>query len=353
MTELKTYVGAIHIHTKCSDGSGDLEEIIAAGKAAKLDYLLITDHNKLTYYELGKEGWYGSLMVMVGEEITHKKGHCLALNIKRTAAKNNGNPQVYLRDIAAQGGLSFIAHPHLADKPLFKVKRCTWQNWHLDQFHGIEIWSFMTDWIRHLNLRNFITRCRKPEQFIGGPLKATLRKWDELCQRRQVVAIGGVDAHAKVLAPFGLIKIFPYKMLFNTIRTYVISPPLPQRNFAEARKLFYKALVHGHCYVVNAYLHDARNFSFYAISPEGKILLQGDAANFVDDYQLVVKLPVTAQLRLIHNGKLLLAQHTREFYFAPVSAGVYRIEVYLNGQPWIFSNPIYLREKLQVSAHTN
>lgn len=344
MSDYQIYSGAIHIHTKCSDGSGDLEEIVSSARSTGLDYIIITDHNTLCYYKQGKEGWYGNLLVLIGEEVTHRKGHCLALNVSRSVAINNGNPLKYLKDIQRQGGLSFIAHPHLKRKRMFRIKNCTWENWHLNTFNGIEIWSYMTDWAQHLSLRNFISHCKEPDNFISGPFRESLKKWDELSQQRRVVGIGGVDAHAKVLLPFGLKKIFPYEKLFRTVQTYILSEPLPQDNFAQAKKILYQALAEGHCFIANVNIGDARGFRFYAKMPDGGLLQQGDEAEFKPGCQLYAETPTAAVCRLLCNGNLILEQKTQYLIFTPDQPGVYRIEIFLDNNPWIFSNPIYLRE---------
>ena len=104
MNKYQIYTGVIHIHTKCSDGSGDLDEIIASAQSSGLEYIIITDHNTICYYNQGKERWYDNLLVLVGEDVTHKKGHCLALNITRSVAINNGNPLKYLRTYKSRAG---------------------------------------------------------------------------------------------------------------------------------------------------------------------------------------------------------------------------------------------------------
>lgn len=39
------YVGALHIHSVYSDGTGTVEEIINYAREVGLDYLILTDHN--------------------------------------------------------------------------------------------------------------------------------------------------------------------------------------------------------------------------------------------------------------------------------------------------------------------
>ena len=41
------YVGAIHIHSVYSDGTGKIEEIAKAAYDSDLDFIMMTDHNTL------------------------------------------------------------------------------------------------------------------------------------------------------------------------------------------------------------------------------------------------------------------------------------------------------------------
>ena len=53
------YAGAIHVHTRHSDGSGTVPEVISAAQKAEIDFLIITDHNNMRAQRDGAEGWYG------------------------------------------------------------------------------------------------------------------------------------------------------------------------------------------------------------------------------------------------------------------------------------------------------
>ncbi len=80
------YVGAIHIHSNYSDGSGTVDEIIKTAQEVDLDYIVLTDHNTLRAKNEGKEGWHGNTFLLVGAEINDKQNqnHYLALGIEKT-----------------------------------------------------------------------------------------------------------------------------------------------------------------------------------------------------------------------------------------------------------------------------
>jgi hypothetical protein len=338
---LQEYVGAVHIHTKYSDGSGELQEIVEAAREARLDFLVVSDHNSLGYLEDGGEGWHDDVLCLVGEEITHRTGHCVALGI-RSPVSGETEPRKYLAAIRRQGGLSFIVHPHLSDKPKFRIKRCAWKDWNVRGFDGMEIWSFMTDWASGLGLGNLIARCRNPLRYIRGPFRQTLEKWDELARERRIVGVGGVDAHAKVVIPFGLVKIFPYAQVFKTLQTVVLCPALA-RNAEKAKETFYAALAAGHCYFANAHVGEPRGFRFFAELQSGDTLMQGDESTFFPGTVLKVTNPMKADIRIVCDGKIVAEARTPRFAWQPVSPGAYRAELRVGGAPFLFSNHIYLR----------
>ena len=56
----KTCRGAIHVHSNYSDGSGRVEDVISAAQTAGLDYLIITDHDKLRPEQHAFQGRHGT-----------------------------------------------------------------------------------------------------------------------------------------------------------------------------------------------------------------------------------------------------------------------------------------------------
>src|SRR3989338_1740274 len=133
------YKGSIHIHTNYSDGSGRFPVVVNEAISAGLDFIIITDHNTMRHKEEGNEGWYKSqsppdrrLLVLVGEEITPRHNHLLALAIDK-AVKPCSYPLRYMQEVTEQGGLSFIVHPTSEWKlTLPVVKGKGWKEWQMD-----------------------------------------------------------------------------------------------------------------------------------------------------------------------------------------------------------------------------
>ena len=85
------YVGALHIHSIFSDGSGEIQDIVKYAKEADLDFIILTDHNTLRALHEGFEHWFDNTLLLVGCEINDKenKNHYLAFGIDETPSTRN------------------------------------------------------------------------------------------------------------------------------------------------------------------------------------------------------------------------------------------------------------------------
>ena len=73
-------IGVIHVHTRASDGSGTVAEVMAAAEKANLSFITITDHNvAITENDLAEDP--PDLPIISGEELSTGAGHFLALGI--------------------------------------------------------------------------------------------------------------------------------------------------------------------------------------------------------------------------------------------------------------------------------
>ncbi|MEJ5350447.1 MAG: CehA/McbA family metallohydrolase [Melioribacteraceae bacterium] len=339
------YTGAIHVHSIFSDGSGDVNEIAKYASESGLDYIILTDHNTLRALHEGYEGWYDKTFLLVGCEINDKenKNHLLAFNINE-AYSTRLPAKEYVHKVKEAGGLGFIAHPHEKRNSMEKHPPYPWTEWDTDEFTGIEIWNHMSVWMEGLTEENKYNYFVHPLKSITPPPKETLELWDKLNITRRVVGIGGVDAHAHKVNLLGFfeVEVFPYKVMFRSIRTNILVDKeiLPGNDKNETKKIIYEALENGRCYVANYYYGDSKGFRFY--SDDGiKIYQMGDSIPLTERTKLKISLPnQTAEIRLIRNGEVIEKQNSSELEFDVEESGAYRVEVYLNENPWIFSNHI-------------
>jgi predicted metal-dependent phosphoesterase TrpH len=103
----------LHIHSLASDGVSSVAEILGAAEAAGLDLIAIADHDRVEAAIAARElagARASSVEVIVGEEVSSRSGHVVALFIEQRI-----RPWQSLRSTIAQiheqGGLAIIAHP--------------------------------------------------------------------------------------------------------------------------------------------------------------------------------------------------------------------------------------------------
>ncbi|MGE5683223.1 MAG: PHP domain-containing protein [Bacillota bacterium] len=342
------YVGAIHIHSVFSDGSGQVEEIGNFANEVGLDFLILTDHNTLRALNEGLEGWYGKSLLLVGCEINDKenRNHYLALNINQTFSTRLPAKEIVSK-IRQSGGIGFIAHPHERRNSMKEHPAYPWTEWNTDEFNGIEIWNHMSEWMEGLTEENKYQSFIHPLKTIIAPPAETLEVWDKLNMERAVVGIGGVDAHAHKVNLFGFfeVEVFPYKVLFKSIRTHILAGEkidvgVKGTSVGKAKQIIYDSLKLGRCFVSNYYHADASGFRFFAEDGR-KIYQMGETLKLNERTKLRVLLPsLSGEIRLIRNGVLYDKVVDCDAEFNIKEKGAYRTEVYLDEKAWIFSNHI-------------
>lgn len=342
------YVGALHMHSVFSDGSGEISDIAKAASEVGLDYILLTDHNTLRALKEGYEGWYGNTLLLVGCELNDKqnKNHYLAFGINQ-AYSTRLSAAEYVKKVKEAGGIGFIAHPHEKRTHMEKHPPYPWVDWDVDGFTGIEIWNHMSEWMENLTEKNKYQSFLHPLKTIVAPQKKTLKLWDELNLKRKVVGIGGVDAHAHKYNLLGFleVEIFPYKVLFKSIRTHILTDEEIKKGKSfdaveKAKKIIYSALEKGSCFVANDYHGDSSGFKFFA-DADNRIYQMGDKISKSKNIKLHAEIPNhNSEIKLIKNGRTVESVKGATLVHKVNGRGVYRVEAYLNGKAWIFSNHI-------------
>lgn len=348
---MNEYVGVLHVHSIFSDGSGEVEQIARLADECGLDFLVLTDHNTLRALHEGYEKFYGKTLLLVGCELNDKenKNHYLALGIKETFSTRRPAKE-YVKSVKDAGGIGFLAHPHEKRDSMKEHPPYPWTEWDCNDFTGIEIWNHMSEWMENLTEQNKYQAFLHPLKTIIKPPEETLRIWDELSIERKVVGIGGIDAHAHKVNLLGFfeVEVFPYKVLFKSIRTHILT----EQNFEikanpvsveKAKNVVLQSLREGKCFISNYYHGDATGFRFFAESEHKKIQM-GDEVQSENPVILNVYLPgKTADIRLIHNGKLVESLNNNEAKFIVQEKGIYRVEVFLETNAWIFTNHIRIK----------
>ncbi|HEU4322400.1 MAG TPA: CehA/McbA family metallohydrolase [Roseiflexaceae bacterium] len=341
------YSGALHMHTIFSDGTGTIEEVAIAARAAGLEWIIVTDHDTLDgrFYE----GWHDNLLVIVDHEITPDRNHFLALDVDEVI-DNTLSPQDYVDAVYERGGFGVIAHPDERVANDFKdIYR--WDDWTVDgprqregRSVGIELWNLMSDWGDRLTQRNKELLVMVPSLALNGPTPETLAWWDELNMAgKRTFGVGGVDAHAfKRRAPWGEIQIFPYPWMFRTLTNYLLLDEPLSADVPTAMKQVYDALKGGRSYFVNRMEGDCPVLTFHAARGDERWEIGAEVSLADGPLTIVADAGLDADLRLIYNGRMV-ARGLRELRQTVALPGVYRLEGYRKGRPWLYANPIYVK----------
>ncbi|MFB9236944.1 CehA/McbA family metallohydrolase [Plantactinospora siamensis] len=134
------YRGDMHLHTVHSDGRRTPAEVAAGARAAKLDYIVSTEHNTPSASLIWGEYAGPDLLIIDGEEITTRNGHYTALGLPagtwidwRYRAADGGLVR-FVNEIHRVGGLAVAAHP------LATCVACGWKFGYAGM-DAVEVWN--------------------------------------------------------------------------------------------------------------------------------------------------------------------------------------------------------------------
>ncbi len=346
--------GAIHAHTTVSDGAADIGVVVEAAAAAGVDFLIVSDHNPF-FGERPRTGWYGDVLLVVGEEISTEQGHVLALGIPGHRYRFGPTARQALADVRDEGGWALVAHPYHA--------RQAWSGgW--GGTDGIEVTNLAAAWSRQNTLSAAMTVAASvidpayaAARLLAHPWPA-LEKWDELTMldsgprtiARPRVGIASADAHGPVVGP---IPGYADTLSATSTLVWIDRSPAEARG-GDARSVeteLLRALRAGRAAVEVSAIGDARSFSFVATSSTETAEMGGFAAWEVGPWRLKASLaPLEGELVLRRDGQPVKRTSGSSLEEEVDQPGTYRVEVYRPdvagsrdaGPPWLVSNPIYV-----------
>jgi hypothetical protein len=350
-------VGVIHVHTRASDGSGTVAEVMEAAEKANLSFIAITDHNvALTPSELAEDP--PDLPIISGVEIGTNAGHFLALGIPPSWQQpKTKNDRELLAAARAVGAFRILAHPFHPFTP--------WTDWKTSDFDGMEIWNEDAAWRQNsfFDLMDALLLYGENDQLALVRLASTpddnFAKWDELLQQRRVAGICAADTHARIRLGIGKDWKFPgYVPSLKVAREHVLLPPDAGGGnpaLASASELV-QALKEGHSYCGLDSLYPADGFSFRVSNAQGSAG-PGDTFHLAIPARLQISTPAGSSLPLIkifRDGREIDEQEARTIDEPIAGPGRYRTELFLP-QPglsgfrrwtlWVFTNPVYVTAK--------
>lgn len=339
----------IHVHSTFSDGTATVAEIIEAAAAAGADVVLLTDHDSLEAARRGLEGWHGDVLLLVGHEVTTRGGHLLVFGPEQEIDHRGKSEADICSEVTAEGGFAVAAHPFSRGGVVpWIIRPHPWSALAECVTSGIELWSLVTDTAeRWRTPRQVLSFLRRPEAALDGPPADHMARWDRLCARRRVPAIGGLDAHQSGVRIGGrVLSPMRNKRYFKLLRTHVLVNERPQRILAVDRAAVYDALRDGRCFLGVDALAPTRGFGFVARGRDGRTAVMGAEVSS-GRWTLSAVAPRSARLRLLRDGRVLAERLGRSLEVEVERPGSYRVEAWLASsgreRPWIISNPIYVR----------
>lgn len=344
------YIGCLHVHTSYSDGGGTVARVADAARGAGLDFVVVNDHAHMSRdLHRDEEGFYRGVLVMMDLEVGVRYHHYLAFGCRRLPKWDLDGGQAIIDDVKAAGGFGFLAHPFEKGMPLEGSIAYTWNDLDVTGFTGICIWNFSSRWKERVaGVASGLLAIAFKSGLLGAPDLRTMGFWDRLCAERRVVAIGGSDAHHRLYGK-GPFKFRPltYDYLFGAITVHVLLGSPLATEPRQAKEQIYDALREGSLFVANDRIGSSKGFRFHFLEDGGRACPMGEEMLFSPG-ELHVNIPGSGVIRLLRDGALIESHRTRSLRRRLDSPGVYRVEVYRRSlfgmRPWIFSNPVYLRD---------
>ena len=291
--------GDFHSHTRHSDGILSVEELVQNAINRGLDFIFLTDHNKISGWETAREERFP---LLPGIEFTTFWGHFTAFGITRYIEWDRIDPKKGISEVAelvhSQGGLFCVAHPFTIGDPVCTGCRCIIDvDWRY--VDALEVWAGTFSQRRHENTE-------------------TLKLWRTLLnQGHRIVGIGSTDIHSPK-------DIYP-----DVPMTYVLVEELTLDNLLDSMKK-------GRVYVTRG---PVVNFKIDGASMGDSI---GISREPVD---LEYSISVDADLKVIYNGKdvnSIRNTKTGEIEFIPEYPGYVYLEFWKGKELIAFTNPIFI-----------
>jgi hypothetical protein len=345
-------VGNLHIHSRHSDGAGTIAQIARAARRAGVDFIVLNDHDYLSQtLHSEEEGFYSGLLALVGLEIGTRHHHYLAYDLRSFVRGSGLPPQEVIDRVSGQGGFGFLAHPFEKGMPFLERSTAyTWEDLTVRGYRGICIWNFMSRWKERIKGPLHGLYCVLFKSLsLQGPSPETLSFWDRVCGERRVVAIGGSDAHGSAVS-LGGFRFTPvsYDFLMGSVNVHLLLERPLSKDLDAARAQVYEAMREGRLFVAHDALAASRGFRMVFTGDSGLRLEMGEEAAF-EPGVIEASSPGACAFRLIADGSCIHEVRGLRARFPVARGGVYRMELYrrmplFGWRPWIFTNPVYLRQ---------
>jgi hypothetical protein len=355
VTALPTPIrGAIHIHTRRSDGTGTVDDVARAAARAGLTFIILTDHGDGTR-EPDAPRYREGVLCIDAVEVSTSGGHVVALGLPRTTYSLGGETGDVVEDIRRLGGMSIAAHP-TSSRPQLR-----WTDWSVRP-DGLEWVNGDSEWRDELVgafARTLLTYPFRRSETLAALLdrpEESLRRWDALTVERQVVAVAAADAHASIPLmsardPYNTrfsLHVPGYEQIFRTFSIGLPGLTLTGDSKADAGTVL-EAIRRGRVFSSIDALAGPVAFSFAASNAEHTIAMGDDVvAKEMTTFRVQSNAPAGAVVVLLRDGRAVHTVSGAQLEYESADPGVYRVEIQSPSAPgeppvpWIVSNPIYV-----------
>lgn len=378
--------GIFHAHAEDAVHTGGTRpEMLAGAQKEGVKVIFLSDHFRppRDFIDGSWRGDHGGVLFIPGSEV---RGFLAHPERSIMGSMEKPTPE-FVATVGAGEGLIFLSH--IEERPTHSM----------EGLNGMEVYNRHFDAKRDLaTLVNLALRltdpkearvlgervARYPDEMLASQVQYSsdyFDKWDRESLTRRVVGVAANDCHhnqvfvvkklddqsARVgtivdkdedmrvvtttLRP-GLremlaghkpgdvvarVDMDPYERSFRNVSTHILAAALDEKTVRAAVR-------GGRVYVSHDWMADPTGFW---LGQKGGDLKMGDENPFKPGMKFETRLPLRAHLRWLRNGKVVSETVASSAEWEPASAGVYRMEAWLEVagemRPWIYSNPIYLR----------
>jgi hypothetical protein len=292
-------------------------------------------------------------LLLTGEEVHDakrlpQKNHTLVFGVDHELAGFASDPQQLLDEVAANGGLAFLAHPHEYDLPMFHEPDISWVSWEVTGYTGFELWNGFSEFKTYA--RTFpraMFYAFFPEFMAHSPHPATLAKWDELLSAgKTIFVVGGSDSHALDFRKSFFHKtVLPYDFHFSAINNHLLIQTDLTGDIANDSQQIYHSLKNGHSYIGYDLPAQTKGFTF-TLESDDQLGQMGDSIRLAHSGTIKVHTPLASDIEIIHNGSIIQRiEKATTLVKSITEKGYYRVQCKIEflGQKrgWIYSNPIF------------
>lgn len=378
----------LHAHAEDSAHTGGTRrEILDEAKRAGVSAILLSDHYRPPR-DFVAESWRGvreGVLFLPGSEA---RGFLVYPSRSIMDKMDDPTPE-FIAAATAEGGLIFLSHiEERPDHPMDGLTGMEIYNRHYDAKRDapgiLSLFLRVTDPASLRELEEDLAAY--PDELFAFHVEYPaeyLAKWDRETQARRLTGVAANDCHhnqvlvvkmidenlvrvgtnvdddddmrtfTATLRPgiramtqgrkpgdvLATVDLDPYHRSFRNVSTHVLAPELSEEAIREA-------LREGRAYVAHDWMCDATGFQFGLVEPN---LPMGGETTFAAGLKLRALFPVPCSIRLIKDGREILALEGDSLEYEPTEPGVYRVEGWLDvggeRRGWLYANPVYLRDK--------